>query len=97
MEANLKSPEGTKRSRLEIFGDILSATKADMQSSGEGAVVTRVQDQTRTPYVRFKRYLEIMQELNLIQLLNGKIMMTPAGEELLLDYGRIKTLLKRAS
>lgn len=95
MEHEIIAPLKAKRSRLEIYADILTATKAEMQSSGDGAIVTRVQYQTRTPYMRFRRYLDIMQGLNLVQLLNGKITITSAGEELLLDYGRIRNLLRR--
>ena len=97
MEVNFKVSPKSKRSLLEIYGDILSAIKAEMQFSQDGAVVTRIQYQTRAPYIRFKGYLETMKELNLIQLLNGKIVITQIGEELLLNYSRIKTLLRRAS
>lgn len=93
MEPNLKASTKQKRSRLEIYADILGAIKTE--SSPDGAVVTRVQYQTRAPFVRFKKYLEVMQSLNLIRLLNGRIIITQAGEDLLSDYERIKTVLER--
>lgn len=57
----------SKRSKFELFGDILEAIRDDISKNGN-ARLTRVHGKVNVPYDRFKIYVENLKQLGLVQM-----------------------------
>ncbi|MGH9877254.1 MAG: winged helix-turn-helix domain-containing protein [Nitrososphaerales archaeon] len=75
-----------KRNRMEIYNDILSAIKFELQN-GE-AKPTRVQSLSNLAYDKLARYLEELESKKMI--MKNPLMVTEKGHDFLQDYDRIK-------
>ncbi|MFL6486258.1 MAG: winged helix-turn-helix domain-containing protein [Nitrososphaera sp.] len=75
-----------KRSKLEIYNDILSAIEVEL-TNGE-AKPTRVQSLSNLAYDKFVRYLDELESKEMI--LQNPLMMTEKGYDFLQDYDRIR-------
>ena len=81
-----------RRSKLQIFYDVLSAIKEDSQNN-EKISYTRIQFKCNTSYDKLLRYID---EMNAKQLLKSgsKIEITEKGEKFHQDYSIINELIK---
>ncbi len=81
-----------RRSKLQIFYDVLSAIKEDSQNN-EKISYTRIQFKCNTSYDKLLRYID---EMNAKQFLNSgsKIEITEKGEKFYQDYSIINELIK---
>jgi predicted transcriptional regulator len=75
-----------KRNKLEIYNDILSAIEVEL-TNGE-AKPTRVQSLSNLAYDKFVRYLDELENKEMI--LQNPLMMTEKGYDFLQDYDRIR-------
>ncbi len=80
-----------RRSRLQIFYDVLSAIKEDSQNNDKISN-TRIQFKCNTSYDKLLRYFE---EMNAKQLLKSgsEIEITEKGEKFYQDYSIINELI----
>lgn len=80
-----------RRSKLQIFYDVLSAIKEDSQNN-EKISYTRIQFKCNTSYDKLLRYID---EMNAKQLLKSgsEIEITEKGEKFYQDYSRINELI----
>ena len=81
-----------RRSKLQIFYDVLSAIKEDSQNN-EKISYTRIQFKCNTSYDKLLRYFD---EMNAKQLLKrgSKIEITEKGEKFYQDYSIINEMIK---
>ncbi len=81
-----------RRSKLQIFYDVLSAIKEDSQNN-EKISYTRIQFKCNTSYDKLLRYID---EMNAKQLLKSgsEIEITEKGEKFYQDYSIINELIK---
>ena len=81
-----------RRSKLQIFYDVLSAIKEDSQNN-EKISYTRIQFKCNTSYDKLLRYID---EMNAKQLLKSgsEIKITEKGEKFYQDYSIINELIK---
>ena len=81
-----------RRSKLQIFYDVLSAIKEESQNN-EKISYTRIQFKCNTSYDKLLRYID---EMNAKQLLksSSEIEITEKGEKFYQDYSRINELIK---
>ena len=81
-----------RRSKLQIFYDILSAIKEESQNYDEISY-TRIQFKCNTSYDKLLRYFD---EMKAKQLLKGskEIDITEKGETFYQDYSKIDELIK---
>lgn len=82
-----------RRSRLQIFYDVLSAIKEDSQNN-EKISYTRIQFKCNTSYDKLLRYIDVMTAKQLLK--NGsEIEITEKGEKFYQDYSIINELIKK--
>lgn len=80
---------GTRRSKLEIYNDILNAIQKEAQ---EGEVKpTRIQHQSNLSYDKMSRYLKELENKKMITV--SPIQITDKGKKFLNDYDKIKEFL----
>ncbi len=80
---------GTRRSKLEIYNDILNAIQKESQ---EGEVKpTRIQHQSNLSYDKMTRYLKELENKKMITV--SPINLTEKGIKFLNDYEKIKDFL----
>lgn len=79
-----------KRSKLEIYNDILSAIKLEVVN-GE-AKPTRVQSKSNLAYDKFTRYLGELEGRQMI--VQDPLTLTEKGRDFLQDYERIRGFLE---
>lgn len=86
-----------KRSKFELYGDILVAVKFDIQKN-LSARLTRVYGRSNVPYDRFKTYIEELRENNLIDIStvqgHEEIKLTSRGIEYIEEYSKVNKFLK---
>lgn len=86
----------SKRSRFELFGDILVAIREDISRNGN-ARLTRVHSKVNVPYDRFKGYVESLKRVGLIEIEeeNGiqEMRLTSRALVYLGEYARVKTFM----
>lgn len=78
-----------KRSKLEIYNDILSAIELELQSGQ--AKPTRVQSRSNLAYDKLARYFDELKYKELIT--QDPLRITDKGHDFLKDYDRIKSFL----
>jgi predicted transcriptional regulator len=74
---------------MEIYNDILSAINLELQSGQ--AKPTRVQSRSNLAYDKLTRYIDEMENKNMIT--QGPLMITEKGRDFLQDYDRIKSFV----
>jgi len=79
-----------KRSKMEIYNDILSAIKLELVE-GE-AKPTRVQAKSNLAYDKLTRYLGELESREMIT--QDPLVLTVRGREFLQDYGRIRAFVE---
>lgn len=78
-----------RRSKLEIYNDILNAIQKESQ---EGKVKpTRIQHQSNMSYDKMSRYLKELENKKMITI--SPIQLTGKGQKFLNDYEKIKEFL----
>lgn len=80
-----------RRDKMKIYGDLLTILNAD---KSEKIVLSRVQLKMNVPYDRLKKYLQDLEELELIED-QVSLKLTKKGNQFLCDYRRILTLMDR--
>jgi predicted transcriptional regulator len=80
-----------RRDKMKIYGDLLSILNSD---KSEKIVLSRVQLKMNVPYDRLKKYLQDLEELQLIEDQNS-LKLTKKGNQFLCDYRKILTLMER--
>jgi predicted transcriptional regulator len=81
----------SRRDKLKIYGDLLSAL--DDQSKTEKIVLTRVQAQINVPFDRLKNYISELIDLGLVKE-NISFELTEKGKKYLMEYERILEFMK---
>jgi predicted transcriptional regulator len=86
-----------KRSRFELYGDILLAVSQDIRDHAS-ARLTRVYGKSNVPCDRFKGYISDLRTNSLIEILlvdnHEEIKLTKRGLEYLQEYVRVNRFLK---
>lgn len=86
----------SKRSKFELYGDILEAIRADITING-AARLTRVQIKVNIPYDRFKGYIDSLSSTKLIEINHTdgheEIRITSKGFEYLAEYEHVNSFL----
>ena len=86
----------SKRSKFELYGDILEAIRADISTNGS-ARLTRVQIKVNIPYDRFKAYIDNLSSSKLIDIAQSEnhdeIQITSKGFEYLSQYEHVNNFL----
>jgi predicted transcriptional regulator len=86
----------SKRSRFELFGDILEAIQEDISKNGS-ARLTRVHGKVNVPYDRFKTYIEDLKQAGMIELSDKEgyqeIRLTERAFTYLAEYTRVKNFM----
>jgi len=87
---------GSRRGRVELFGDILQAIDEDTRIYGSPRL-TRVQGNTNLPYDRFKFFVDKLVEMRLLALQRRgnyfEIRLEEKGLEFVRNYKAVKKLL----
>jgi predicted transcriptional regulator len=84
-----------KRSRLQMYFDILQLLRDQERSSGE-MVITRIARRANMPYDRFKECLDSLVELNMVcRGSGGKLAVTEKGLEFVDEHQKVNDFLKR--
>ncbi|GFN39510.1 MAG: hypothetical protein YK1309IOTA_470002 [Marine Group I thaumarchaeote] len=81
-----------RRSKLQIFYDVLSAIKEESQNN-EKISYTRIQFKCNTSYDKLLRYFDEMKAKQLLKS-GSEIEITEKGEKFYQDYSRINELIK---
>ena len=81
-----------RRSKLQIFYDVLSAIKEELQNNDKISY-TRVQFKCNTSYDKLLRYFDEMKAKQLL-ISGSEIKITEKGEKFYQDYSRINELIK---
>ena len=81
-----------RRSKLQIFYDVLSAIKEDSQNN-EKISYTRIQFKCNTSYDKLLRYIDEMKTKQLLKN-DSVIEITEKGEKFYQDYSIINELIK---
>jgi len=82
----------SRRDKLKIYGDLLSALNRETKT--EKIVLTRVQVQINVPFDRLKKYVYELVELGLIQDKN-ELKLTIKGKQYLQEYENVLEFMKR--
>jgi predicted transcriptional regulator len=86
-----------KRSRFELYGDILVAIKEDIKRNSV-ARLTRVYGRSNVPYDRFKDYISELKKNGLIEIStidnHEELKLTARGHDYLQEYSRVNRFLK---
>lgn len=86
----------SKRSKFELYGDILEAIRVDISTNGS-ARLTRVQLKVNIPYDRFKAYVDSLSGSKLIEINHNdgheEIQITGKGFEYLVEYEHVNNFL----
>jgi predicted transcriptional regulator len=85
-----------KRSKFELYGDILEAITSDIRKNNS-ARLTRVHGRVNVPYDRFKGYIADLKEKNLIEVLNvddhEELKLTNRAKEYIDEYTHVKKFM----
>jgi predicted transcriptional regulator len=85
-----------KRSKFELYGDILLAIRQDIDENSS-ARFTRVYGKSNVPYDRFKGYINDLRKNNLIDISvvgnHEEIKLTNRGREYIEEYIRVNRFL----
>ena len=81
-----------RRSKLQIFHDVLSAIREDSQNNDKISC-TRVQFKSNTSYDKLLKYFEEMKTKQLLKS-DSEIEITEKGEKFYQDYSIINELIK---
>jgi predicted transcriptional regulator len=85
-----------KRSKFELYGDILLAIRSDIDHNSS-ARLTRVYGRSNVPYDRFKGYINDLKKNNLIEISHvdnhEEIKLTTRGIEYIQEYSRVNKFL----
>ncbi len=86
----------SKRSKFELFGDILEAIREDISKNGN-ARLTRVHGKVNVPYDRFKIYIENLRENGLVEIYAKEgyqeIQLTGRAFVYIDEYNRVKNFM----
>jgi len=80
-----------KRSKLQIYYDIISAIQSDKQSNGEVSK-TRIQQKCNTSYDKLIKYIQEMEEKNLLKNNTG-LEVTELGYRFFDDYSKVNNMI----
>ena len=83
----------TRRSKMKIYGELLSILKSE-KSSSDKIVLTHIQAKMNVPFDRLKSYLLDLEELNLIQD-QDSYNLTQKGIQYLEEYKKILDFMER--
>ncbi len=84
----------SKRSRMDIYNDILSSLRFETNGGKKGSP-TRVSQRANLPYDRFQRTLEELVELKMVSRSEGALALTQKGIECLKEFDKINGFLRR--
>jgi len=84
----------SKRSRMDIYSDILSSLRLET-SGGKKGSPTRVSQRANLPYDRFQRALDELVELKMVCRNEGILALTKKGIECLEEFEKIDGFLRR--
>ncbi len=82
----------SRRDKLKIYGDLLSALKDE--AGTEKIVLTRIQVRINVPFDRLKKYVSELKELGLIQD-ETSLKLTEKGKQYLMEYEKILEFMNR--
>lgn len=80
-----------RRSKLEIYHDILSAINESIDNGT--AKPTHVQYRSNMSYNNLMKYLEELEEKNLVKM--NPLFVTEKGNRFLNDYGKIRDIIEK--
>jgi predicted transcriptional regulator len=82
----------TRRDKLKIYGDLLSAL--NHEDINERIVLTRIQVQINVPFDRLKNYVTELTELGLIHD-EASLKLTEKGKQYLMEYEKVLEFMRR--
>jgi predicted transcriptional regulator len=81
-----------RRDKMKIYGDLLLIL--DAEPPNEKIVITKVQSRINVPFIRLKKYIADLKELNLIED-ETSLALTKKGKQYLEEYQTILDFMKR--
>lgn len=81
-----------RRDKMKIYGDLLLIL--DVESTTEKIVITRVQSRINVPFIRLKKYIADLKELDLIEN-ETSLVLTEKGKQYLNEYQTVLDFMKR--
>jgi predicted transcriptional regulator len=82
----------SRRDKMKIYGDFLLILSTE--SATEKIVITKVQSRINVPYVRLKKYIADLKELDLIED-ELSLKLTEKGKQYLEEYQNVLDFMKR--
>ncbi len=84
----------SKRSRVDIYSDILSSLRFETGGGKKGSP-TRVAQRANLPYNRFQKTLDELVDLKMVSRSEGALALTQKGIECLEEFDKINGFLRR--
>ena len=81
-----------RRDKMKIYGDLLLIL--DSESATEKIVITKVQSRINVPFIRLKKYIADLIELDLIEE-ETSLKLTEKGKQYLEEYQNVLDFMKR--
>jgi predicted transcriptional regulator len=81
-----------RRDKMKIYGDFLLILSTE--SATEKIIITKVQSRINVPYVRLKKYISDLKELDLIED-ESSLKLTEKGKQYLEEYQNVLDFMKR--
>jgi predicted transcriptional regulator len=83
-----------RRDKLKIYGDLLSALRAELSANPENIVLTQIQVKINVPFDRLKTYVTDLVDLGLVQD-ETSLKLTKKGIQYLREYENVLDFMKR--
>ena len=94
MQHNFRSVAKERRSKIQLYYDIVSAIVEDSQNN-DAVSPTRIQFKCNTSYDKLTKYLEEMKNKEIID--SDEIKVTEKGKQFHKDYSKINDLIQELS
>ncbi len=82
-----------RRDKMKIYGDLLLILNAE-SATEKKIVITKVQSRINVPYVRLKKYISDLKELDLIED-ETSLKLTEKAKQYLEEYENVLDFMKR--
>ncbi len=85
----------SRRDRARIYYEILQFIQERGSDNKKPFTITQVQTKINVPFVRFKEYLQDLQQKDLIIQSGNQIHITPKGTHYLYEYKKVKEFMEK--
>ncbi|MGH9988440.1 MAG: winged helix-turn-helix domain-containing protein [Nitrososphaeraceae archaeon] len=85
----------SRRDRARIYYEILEFIQERTSDNEKLSTITQVQTKINVPFVRFKKYLQDLQQKDLVIQSENQIHITPKGTQYLNEYKKVKEFMEK--